>query len=216
MLISPAETGKISDNLYAVRDGTVNFFVYKSGEDVICIDSGFRKNRINSGLDTLGIDPRKITHLFLTHSDRDHAGGLGLFPKAKIYLSADEEPLITGEKARMLGIIHNQQIKKSHNLLNDNDIISVGLTKIRAIATPGHTPGSMSFLVNGSILFVGDAFKLLDGKVRPPRSNIFNMDTKLQEESIRKLAALDNVLLACTAHTGCTAEFSNAIQAWRG
>ena len=39
-----------------------------------------------------------------------------------------------------------------------------------------------------------------------------NMDTEQQKQSIQKLAALENIRLACTAHWGCTDEFDKAIQ----
>ena len=42
-------------------------------------------------------------------------------------------------------------------LLEDDDVINVGRLKLHTIHTPGHTPGSMCFLVDGSpILFSGD------------------------------------------------------------
>lgn len=208
------ETRRLTDNLYIIKTGTVNFFIYKNSEDIICIDSGFDKNLIIRELKRVKIDPRSITHLFLTHSDFDHVNGLALFEKAKIYLSSDEEQMITGKKARMLGFIYNRKITREYNLLNDNDVIFAGSIKIRAIATPGHTPGSMSYLVNDSCLFVGDTFKLIDNKVCPLRRNM-NMDTEQQMEFIRKLACLDDIYIACTAHSGYTEEFNKAISYWK-
>ena len=42
-------------------------------------------------------------------------------------------------------------------LLEDDSVISVGRLALRTIFTPGHTPGSMCFLVEGSpVLFSGD------------------------------------------------------------
>jgi glyoxylase-like metal-dependent hydrolase (beta-lactamase superfamily II) len=42
-------------------------------------------------------------------------------------------------------------------VLHDDDVIEVGRVRLRTIHTPGHTPGSMSFLVEGSpVLFSGD------------------------------------------------------------
>jgi glyoxylase-like metal-dependent hydrolase (beta-lactamase superfamily II)/rhodanese-related sulfurtransferase len=46
-------------------------------------------------------------------------------------------------------------------MLVDGDVIDIGSTKIGVIATPGHTPGSMSFLVGGNV-FTGDAL-LIEG-----------------------------------------------------
>lgn len=214
MRIWTVKTGKITEDLYAVKIGTVNFYIFKSGEDFICFDTGFGKRFILGQLKSLGIHPRKITHVFLTHSDFDHAGGSALFEKAKLYLSADEEAMITGKKARMFGFFYNSKIKRPYHLLHDNERITIGPMSIRAISTPGHTAGSMSYLVNGSILFVGDTFKLIDGKVCSLRSYI-SMDTVRQKESIRKLAGLDQVKLACTAHTGYTREFNKAIGDWK-
>ena len=46
-------------------------------------------------------------------------------------------------------------------MLKDNEVLKVGNLKIKVIHTPGHTPGSACFLVNGNLftgdtLFVGD------------------------------------------------------------
>ena len=169
---NPISTGKIIDNLYVVKTGTVNFYIYKNDYDIICIDSGFGKNIILRELTSLGLSPDSITHLFLTHSDIDHISGAQLFQNAKIYLSADEEQMITREKARMFGRIYNPKIKGMYNLLDDNNEVDVGSIKVRVIATPGHTPGSMSYLVNESVLFVGDTFRLIDNKIYPMRQFI--------------------------------------------
>ncbi|MEJ5255490.1 MAG: MBL fold metallo-hydrolase [Acidimicrobiales bacterium] len=42
-------------------------------------------------------------------------------------------------------------------VLEDDSVIEVGRLRLRTIATPGHTPGSMCFLLEGSpVLFSGD------------------------------------------------------------
>jgi len=83
--------------------------------------------------------------------------------------------------------------------------------RVQAIATPGHTPGSTSFLVNDSVLFTGDTLVLQDGLVRP-FYRLFNMDTAAQRDSIRKLARLEEVALLCNAHTGCTSKYARAMK----
>lgn len=211
--VNPIETGKITDNLFVIKTATANFYIYKSGDAIISFDSGFGKNLICSELSKLGIDPMSITHLFLTHSDFDHASGVAVFKKAKIYLSSDEEQMITRKTARMHRYIFNSRIKRPYNLLKDNDIITVGSAKVKAISTPGHTPGSMSYLINDCILIVGDSFRLLDGKVC--ELMYYNMDIEKHRESIKKLACLENVELACTAHRGYTEKFDEAIRHWK-
>jgi glyoxylase-like metal-dependent hydrolase (beta-lactamase superfamily II) len=42
-------------------------------------------------------------------------------------------------------------------ILEDDAVLTVGRLRLRTIHTPGHTPGSMCFLVEGSpVLFSGD------------------------------------------------------------
>ena len=42
-------------------------------------------------------------------------------------------------------------------VIHDEDVIQVGDLRLRAIHTPGHTPGSTSFLLDGEpLLFTGD------------------------------------------------------------
>ena len=212
--INPVESAKINENVYAVKTETVNFFIYRKDDNYICFDAGFGKNLIKNQLRGLSINPDKITDLFLTHSDIDHTSGIDLFKNARIHIGSAEEPMITRQKARMFGFIYNPKIKRPYNLLNDNDIVKVGSIEIKAISTPGHTPGSMSYLVNKSILFVGDTFKLIGNKVYPIRSYM-NMNTEQQKRSIRKLAHIDNVRMAFTAHRGYTKDFSKAISDWR-
>lgn len=170
-------TGRISENVSAVKTGSVNLFLYEKGSDRIAIDSGFGASILKREFSFLGVDPDEITSLFLTHSDFDHAGGLSVFQNSTIYLSSKEEPMITRKVARKYGVIYNKKIDRTYKLLKGNDEITVGTVKVRAIETPGHTPGSMSFLIDDEFLFVGDAFKMIDGKASP-NSPIYCMDTE--------------------------------------
>lgn len=201
--------------MYAVKDKDVNVFIYTDGEHAIGIDAGYGKESLSAKLRKLPIPPQAVTHLFLTHSDRDHVGGLGCFPNAHVYLSKDEEQMIDGTTARLFRLLRNRRIARPYTLLADDDVVTVGSITVRAIATPGHTPGSMSYLVNDGVLFTGDTLTLRDGRVHT-FYRLFNMDTPTQRESIRKLARLENVSLLCTAHTGCTGEYIQAMEHWRG
>ncbi|MGZ4869466.1 MAG: MBL fold metallo-hydrolase [Halobacteriota archaeon] len=114
--------------------------------------------------------------------------------------------------------MHNPPLKKIYRLLKNEDIVQAGQIKIEALATPGHTPGSMSYLVNDSILFVGDTLALTEGKVRPfsrlHLRDMMHMDIATQTESVKKLAKLKNISLMVTAHTGFTTDFQSAMSAW--
>ena len=92
-------------------------------------------------------------------------------------------------------------------------VIKTGTANFFIYKSEEDITGSMSYLINESILIVGDTFRLIKGKACPIK--YYNMDTKKQKESIRKLACLDNVELACTAHRGYTGKFNEAIGLWK-
>jgi glyoxylase-like metal-dependent hydrolase (beta-lactamase superfamily II) len=200
-------------------------FVYATDRGLICFDSGLSEGGVKREFDELGLNPEFVTNVFLTHTDRDHVGGLNLFKNAKLYLSFDEEQMIDKRTPRFLGFVHNAPLGKPYRLLKDGDIVQAGEAKIEAIATPGHTPGSMSYLVDESTLFTGDTVPLKEGKVRAfsklrlldlirLRSLAASMDAATQAESVRRLAKLQNISLMATAHTGFTTNFRYAMSDW--
>jgi glyoxylase-like metal-dependent hydrolase (beta-lactamase superfamily II) len=195
-------------------------FLYAEGEHVVAIDAASDADALRAEFERLPIAPEAVTHLFLTHGDTDHTGGLDVFPDAQLYLSRDEEQMIDGRKARMVWFYHSSRIERPYTLLDDGDRVTVGSIVVQAIATPGHTPGAMSYLVNNQgltsdrVLFTGDTLALRKGVARP-FIRLANMDTAREKESIRALARLEGVDLVCTAHTGCTAQVDQAMRPWR-
>jgi hydroxyacylglutathione hydrolase len=211
----PVDTGQVMEHVYAIRVRDVNMFIYADGEYAIAADAAYAGRARFEELERLPIARKSVTHLFLTHADVDHTGGLDAFPDAQTYLSRDEEQMVDGTTARFLGFYHCPRLRRAYSLLNDGDVITVGTIRVQAIATPGHTPGAMSFLVNDHVLFTGDTLALRNGQVYT-FYRLFNQDTALQRESIRKLASLPGIDLLCTAHTGCTRDYARAMQCWRG
>lgn len=206
-------TGHITENIFAIKTGSVNLYIYKKGPDSIAIDAGFGRSVLKRELAVMGIDPSCINSVFLTHSDFDHTKGLPVFENAEVYLSSDEEQMITGKIARKFGLIYNGRVNQKYRLLKSDEEITVGTINVKAIATPGHTPGSMSYLVDDSYLFVGDSFKLMNQKAYPI-GPFFSMDQEMQQESMRKLARLKNVHMAFTGHRGYTTDFGYAMMEW--
>jgi hydroxyacylglutathione hydrolase len=206
---------KILDNLYEIKTVAVSMFLYKTDDFLICFDTGLNEGSIKKEFVRLGLDPEDVKYVFLTHSDADHTGGLNLFKNAEIYLSTDEEQMIHKKTPRFFRFSYNPPINKAYNTLKDGDVIQAGETKITAISSPGHTPGSMSYLVNDSILVVGDALTLRKAKVRPltrlQLRSLFSMDVTTQKESIKKLAKLRNISVMLTAHSGFTTDFEYAM-----
>jgi hydroxyacylglutathione hydrolase len=209
----PVDTGQVAEHVYAVRVRDVNMFIYADGEHAVAIDAAYAGDALFEELKRLPIPPESVTHLFLTHADVDHAGGLDAFPGAQVYLSREEEQMIDGTTARLLGFYHCPGLARAYSLLDDGAVVTVGTIRVRAIATPGHTPGSMSFLINDRVLFSGDTLALRNGRVYT-FYRLINKNTTAQRESIRRLASLQDIDLLCTAHTGCTRHYARAMQRW--
>jgi hydroxyacylglutathione hydrolase len=207
-------TGPVDERVYALRTGPVNMYVYVAEGALIAVDAGVSGPLVRKEWAKLPWPAEDVAAVFLTHGDSDHTGGLELFPQAKLYLSANEEPLVSGRQARFFGRVFGTRLEYPHTLLADGQVIQIGGTRVHAIATPGHTPGSMSYLIGGYALFVGDTLSLRGGWVASsPR--LMNMDTAQEEASIRRLASLEGVRLLCTGHAGCTRDWEEAITAWR-
>ncbi len=88
---------------------TIDYFMWllRSGDRTILVDSGYdneeaaaraRPIRVDpvEALKPFGVGPDDIDDLIVTHLHYDHAGGLHLFPNAKLHLQAAEMAYATG------------------------------------------------------------------------------------------------------------------------
>ncbi len=210
--LSPLETREIAAGVYAVKDTYVNLFLIKTNDAYIAIDAGINEKHVQEALERLKIDPKKVAAVFLTHSDSDHIGACRLFPNAVIYLSKAEEQMINGQMPRFLFM--KNKLTVPHELLESNQVLNVSGLSIKGISTPGHTPGSMCFLVNDTYLFTGDTMGLKNGEVTG-FNDFFNMDSQRQRKSLDQLADLSGVTSVFTAHYGFTDSHEIAFRNWK-
>ena len=211
--MTPIETGEVINNVYAIKDSYVNLFLIKGNNKYVAIDSGNKVENINIGLKSLGINSDDISAIFLTHSDFDHVAGIDIFRNAKIYLSIHEEQMINGKQSRFFSILKNKINTSDYLLLDDKQIVIIDGIEIQIVSNPGHTPGAMSYLVNNSYLFTGDALKLEDGIVTI-FYDIFNMDSDVANTSINKLMNIKEVEYLFTAHNGYSDNYNSLVDQW--
>jgi glyoxylase-like metal-dependent hydrolase (beta-lactamase superfamily II) len=135
------------------------YLLYDETKEAVIIDCGAFTNRENEELsDFIRENELILKHLLNTHLHFDHILGnqfifetYGLKPE---YNKADE-PLLQ-QNRRML-FIRYEPIFANH-FLNDGDEISFGNTTLKALSTPGHSPGSLSFYSEkDGCVFTGDA-----------------------------------------------------------
>ena len=190
----------------------VNLYLIEDSGKYIAFDGGTDPEMISDEIEKLNIEPELVVAIFLTHTDYDHAGGISLFTNARVYFSRLDEQLLTGETSRML-FTGNEIDADDYTLLEDRQIIKIGNLEIKGIHTPGHTPGSMCYLVNDKFLFTGDVLSLIDGKIAG-FNEIFNMDTEKAVESIEKITNLPEAEYIFTAHYGISDNYKTAVKDW--
>jgi glyoxylase-like metal-dependent hydrolase (beta-lactamase superfamily II) len=156
-----------------------NVPLIRSGSDLILFDTGSgagfqpTAGKLRENLVAAGIDPATITKVVFTHAHPDHAWGtVGddgalLFPNANYYVAAAEwdfwmDPdLKTKLPAELHGFVdgavkHLGPTKDRMTMLKAGDEVVAGIS---VIDTAGHTPGHVSFLVDGGdgLILPGDA-----------------------------------------------------------
>jgi len=210
--MSPLETKELVENISSIKDEYVNMYLIKDEERYIAIDAGNDIEVIKAGFKKLKINPDKVSTVLLTHTDFDHVAAIELFKNANIYFSKQEEQLINGKTSRFY-VTGNKINTKDYQLIEDGQVLNIGNTKIQGILIPGHTPGSMCYLINNKYLFIGDVLSLKNGKM--DRFNeIFNMDTETAVKSMEKLTNIPDVKYIFTAHYGYS-DYTSAVNNWK-
>jgi hydroxyacylglutathione hydrolase len=127
--------------------------------EALVVDPGDESPRILKALSGLNARTLALLH---THGHFDHIGATGDVAGATgaaIRLHAGDRSLYDSlaEQASFFGL-SMQAPRPPDEPLSDGELIPFGGFRVRAIHTPGHTPGSTSFLLEGEspILFSGD------------------------------------------------------------
>jgi glyoxylase-like metal-dependent hydrolase (beta-lactamase superfamily II) len=100
-------------------------------------------------------------------------------------------------------------------LLDDNSVIEVGRLRLKTMLTPGHTPGSMCFLVEGSpILFSGDTlFPGGPGNTSFPGGDFPTIVRSIEDRIFSKLPA-DTIVLPGHGDQTTIGKESPHLQEW--
>jgi glyoxylase-like metal-dependent hydrolase (beta-lactamase superfamily II) len=165
-----------------VGDLQENCYIVYEKKDAVVIDPGADAQKI---LDILKEKDLNLTHILLTHGHFDHIGAVGEIKSrtgAQICIHFDDsDMLVSPQKNLSVFIGETLETYPADMYLYDGQIIETGGMRIKVLATPGHTPGGVSFEI-GDNLFTGDTlFRLSVGRTDFPGSSTVKLNHSLTE-----------------------------------
>lgn len=189
--------------LSAPEDASVYLIKIEDGSAIVDAGTGWATNRIIQNIKDNGVMLENIKYLLITHCHFDHIGGANEIKSitgAKIIAHELEAPfleeadqIVTGANwygGELKPILVDKKISGSRE-----DII-IGDRKIEAIHIPGHSPGSMAFMMESEgkrVLFGQD--------VHGPISPVLLSNREDYIRSLKLMLSLEADVL-CEGHYG--------------
>lgn len=212
-----------------IVDGYSSFYPVPIGDsgELVLIDGGIDKHakKLEHFINQRELGLGAIKAVLLTHAHRDHIGAphslLNRGADIKVFVSAADGEVLQGQRRgegklqiltdRIPGL--DAEIPGIEpEIIEDGETISFGdQLKIKALAVPGHTRGSMGFKISGSsdgsnVLYIGDALDLTTNGAKNA-AWLLSGDTKTSEQSIidltyRMIREGDEIDSVIPAHSG--------------
>jgi glyoxylase-like metal-dependent hydrolase (beta-lactamase superfamily II) len=138
--------------------GTNSYLVWgEDSKEAVLIDAGLSTHLIEDHLKSQGL---KLDAILVTHAHPDHIAGVADLADstgADVYLHEIEIPVLDMMPQMMLAMMGIEDLNTPDDVkpLTGGQILEIAGLTIKVLHTPGHSPGSVSFLVEDS-LFDGD------------------------------------------------------------
>jgi glyoxylase-like metal-dependent hydrolase (beta-lactamase superfamily II) len=172
---------------------------------VVLIDSGFDPDAVAV---REAVGDRAVLAILLTHVHPDHAHGAATLG-APVYLGAADVPIWRGERHLAAIFSHAAQhvtglsaLPDELHAVHDGQRLTFGGQTFRALACPGHTPGSTCWRWR-DVAFTGDAATNMTGQAIVPAPFTVTDDEDRAYESLRRLLHED-ISVILDAHYGRT------------
>jgi metallo-beta-lactamase class B len=201
-----ADPAKVFDNLYFVGGKVHSAWALTTRDGIILLDTLYPYNSeelIVGGMKKLGLDPKDIKYLLVTHAHGDHIGGAEMIQKRygpRVVMDGRDWDLLDTYPNRFKTMSPKRDI-----VATDGMRITLGETTVTIWSTPGHTAGTISFtfpvLDRGrrlNVVYSGGTALVFESHL--PGPGIKNLQTYI--ESQRHLAAK-------AKETGATVLLSN-------
>ncbi|MFD9904336.1 MBL fold metallo-hydrolase [Streptomyces sp. NPDC059063] len=226
------EITEVLPRLHLLRFPVGQAYLWRDGDELTLVDAGppGAGTELADAITGLGLRPRDVRRIVITHFHSDHAGGAGEFAElsgATVYAHHLDAPMVRGEVAGRAPDLEDwevpifesasKQVPKPTERrvyaadlkeVTDGDVLDFG-GGAHVVGAPGHTEGSVGLhLPHHGVLFTGDAV------ARTPEHGVllgvFNQDRARAVESFHRLAALD-ADVACFGHGDPVTENASAV-----
>jgi len=208
-----APPAKVFDNLYFVGGKIHSSWALTTSEGIILIDTIYPYNSeelVVGGMKKLGLDPRNIKYLLVSHAHGDHIGGAEMIQgryHPRVVMGGPDWDTVGKHPNR-----YKTMSPKRDIVATDGMKIALGGETVTIWLTPGHTPGTMSYtfsvLDRGKRVNVaysgGTAFNFVNNT---PDPGIRNFQTYI--DSQKRLAA-HAAATSATVLLSNHSEFDNA------
>ncbi len=150
----PVEPVRIFDNLWYFGYNTVGAWAIQTSAGLILIDAlntvQDAETIIEPSLRKAGLNPADVKYVIVGHGHFDHFGGAPHFQdtyEARIAMSALDWDVIERPNPNANPAQANRPRPRRDVVVNDGQKITVGDTTIALMVTPGHTVGTLAYLI---------------------------------------------------------------------
>ncbi len=199
-------------NLYELTVGPVEtncYILWREGRtDALVIDPGDEGEAIVSSLRDRGLSAGAV---LLTHGHFDHTGGLSAFLGVPVYLHQADLPMLESPELSAAFLTGDTRPRPTDALpVSDGEVLSLCGFSVQVLSTPGHTKGSVCYLVDGEVLFSGDTlFQAGYGRTDLPGGSFSEL-----RQSLRKLLSMEKDVPVYPGHGGATTLFRERRLLW--
>lgn len=151
----PLEPFRIAGNLYYVGTAELSSYLITTPAGHILLDAPMEENvpHLLHSIESLGFDAGEIEILINSHAHFDHAGGFSRIKEisgARLLISAPDAELLErgGRDDFAFGDSAAFTPVKADGIVDDMQVVELGGARLTAIATPGHTMGGTSWVMD--------------------------------------------------------------------
>jgi metallo-beta-lactamase class B len=140
---------KVFDNLYWLGTRQHSSWALQTSDGIIIIDTNFAwatDPEIIDGLTKLGLNPRDIKYVIISHAHGDHDQGAAELQKrygAKVVMGAPDWESTLQRPATAAGGVPKRDVGVGPEGMK----LTLGDATVEIVATPGHTPGTLSYVL---------------------------------------------------------------------